>query len=159
MSQAAKPLDMSIIENEAIWMYHCKFLLIVQGKNKNRHTLCYTYVAGLFRRVIIQSGSPLAQWSYSDKVTSPDIHFKIFVSSTGCLRNSSRLIKECLQNIPTEVMHRQIAFKYVVGRKDKNIYILRRYWKKYSCGNWCWAYFRSDENFYKVCLHTVINKR
>lgn len=105
--------------------YECiivNFVLIVQGKNKNRHTLCYTYVAGLFRRVIIQSGSPLAQWSYSDKVTSPDIHFKIFVSSIGCLRNSSRLIKECLQNIPTEVMHRQISFKYVVGRKDINIY-------------------------------------
>lgn len=70
---------------------------------------------GLFRRVIIQSGSPLAHWSYSDKVTSPDIHFKIFVSSIGCLRNSSRLVKECLQNIPTEVMHRHIALKYVTS--------------------------------------------
>lgn len=63
----------------------------------------------------MQSGPPLAHWSYSDKVTSPDIHFKIFVSSFGCLRNSSRLIKECLQNIPTEVMHRHIAFKYVTS--------------------------------------------
>lgn len=33
MSQAAKPLDMSIIENGAIRMYHClTFALIVQGK-------------------------------------------------------------------------------------------------------------------------------
>lgn len=102
------------------------FLIVYKGEKKNGHTLCYTYFTGLFRRVIIQSGSPLAHWSYSDKVTSPDIHFKIFVSSIGCLRNSSRLIKECLQNIPTEVMHRHIALKYVVGRKDINVYILRQ---------------------------------
>ncbi|XP_022314273.2 acetylcholinesterase-like [Crassostrea virginica] len=70
---------------------------------------------GLFRRVIIQSGSPLAHWSYSDRVVSQDIHFKIFVSSIGCLRNSSRLIKECLQKIPTDVMHRHISYKYVTS--------------------------------------------
>ncbi|XP_061182104.1 fatty acyl-CoA hydrolase precursor, medium chain-like isoform X2 [Saccostrea echinata] len=70
---------------------------------------------GLFRRAIVQSGSPLAHWSYSEKVMAPNIHFKIFISSIGCLQNSSRHIKECLQKIPTDVMHKHISYKYVTS--------------------------------------------
>ncbi|KAK3091646.1 hypothetical protein FSP39_021543 [Pinctada imbricata] len=70
---------------------------------------------GLFRKVIIQSGSPLAHWSVTRRNQGPDVHFKVFASSLGCLSNNSLQIKRCLQGISTENMHRHISQNYVTS--------------------------------------------
>ncbi|XP_064605654.1 acetylcholinesterase-like [Liolophura sinensis] len=57
---------------------------------------------GLFRKVIGQSGSPLAHWSVTRYQEGPDYFFKVVSASLGCAGNDTRVVKKCLQNIPTD---------------------------------------------------------
>ncbi|KAJ8306199.1 hypothetical protein KUTeg_016744 [Tegillarca granosa] len=54
---------------------------------------------GMFRHVIMQSGSTLAHWAVTRTNKAPDIYFKAFTSEMGCLSNSTLQIKKCLQRV------------------------------------------------------------
>lgn len=57
------------------------------------------FISGMFRHVIMQSGSTLAHWAVTRSNNSPDIYFKAFTSEMGCLSNSTLHIKNCLQRV------------------------------------------------------------
>ncbi|OWF56350.1 cholinesterase 1-like isoform X2 [Mizuhopecten yessoensis] len=60
---------------------------------------------GLFRRVILQSGSPLAHWAVTRYPGGQSVHFKVFASAFDCLFEDSAQIKKCLQAVPSKRMH------------------------------------------------------
>ncbi|XP_060585843.1 fatty acyl-CoA hydrolase precursor, medium chain-like [Ruditapes philippinarum] len=64
---------------------------------------------GLFKRVIQQSGSPLAHWSVSRYETKPNFVYKIFSSSVKCYSNNSAEVKKCIKNLDTETLQRVIT--------------------------------------------------
>ena len=75
----------------------------------------YTFVVvGLFKNVVIQSGSPLAHWAVADNQVGPSIHYQVFASAFDCLFDDPREVKACLKKVPTEQMHRYIKTNYDV---------------------------------------------
>lgn len=71
--------------------------------------------SGLFRKVIGQSGSPLAHWSVTRYQEGPDYFFKVVSASLGCAGNDTRVVKKCLQNIPTDVFEQFMLNEFEVS--------------------------------------------
>lgn len=70
--------------------------------------------AGLFHRVIQQSGSPLGHWSVSRYETKPNFVYKIFTSSVKCFSNDSTEVKRCIQKLDTSVIQQVITDEFEV---------------------------------------------
>ena len=67
------------------------------------------FFSGLFRNVIIQSGSPFAQWAVRERPSLPDVYYNIFTSAFGCLSNKTLDVKLCLQSVSSEEMFRMTS--------------------------------------------------
>ncbi|XP_076087654.1 pyrethroid hydrolase Ces2e-like [Mytilus galloprovincialis] len=64
---------------------------------------------GLFRNVIIQSGSPLAHWAVRQRPSLPDVYYNIFTSAFDCLSNNTFTVKQCLQSVTADEIFRKTS--------------------------------------------------
>ena len=74
---------------------------------------------GLFKRIIAQSGSPLAPWAYQ---TDPDLNFEMFTNRTNCNKGETSESLKCLRSkSSSEILSKVAPLDTFVPTIDSNL--------------------------------------